>query len=174
MTGSLQRRDHHYMELAFKVAEASKCLRAHYGTVIVSADGRIVATGRNGHPRGSINDHVCTRVGLPPNSPKASCCLHSEANAIVFSDPLERLGGTMYVSGVPCNDCALMIMQSGVRRLVYYDGATDSGHVGSSTDALWEAYGCEVERCPFTWSTWDAEFAPLHRQEIGEGRENLP
>lgn len=76
----------------------------------------------------------------------------------MFSDPLERLGGTMYVSGIPCNDCALLIMQSGVRRLVYLDGPAASGHIGSSTDELWAQYGVPIERCAFTFERWAREF----------------
>lgn len=156
--GPLQSQDRHWIKVALTIAEASKCVRAAYGTVILSADGRVVGTARNGKPRGSLNDHVCYREGLPPNAPKANCCLHSEQNAIMFSDPLERLGGTMYVSGVPCNDCALLIMQSGVHRLVYLDGPAASGHVGSSTDALWKQYGVPIERCAFTFERWEREF----------------
>lgn len=149
------KQDRHYMELAFKVSEESKCVRAHYGSVIVSSDGRIVSTGRNGKPRGSINDHICYREGLPPNSPKQNCCLHSEQNAIMFCSPVDRMNGTIYVSGVCCNDCALIIMQSGLRRLVYYDGATSSGHIGSSTNELWEAYGSTIDRVAFSWEEWE-------------------
>lgn len=142
--------DKYYMKLAHAVSRGSKCVRANYGTVIVSKDGRIVSTGYNGKPRGSTNDHVCYREGLPPNAPKENCCIHSEANAIMFSDPVERQEATMYVSGIPCNDCALLILQSGISRLVYYTGPQSSGHRGSSDDSFWEKYGSNIERVDFT------------------------
>lgn len=75
-------KDAYFMNIALKVADGSKCIRAKYGSVIVSKDGRIISTGYNGKPRGSKNDHICYRNGLPDNSPKPNCCLHSEANAI--------------------------------------------------------------------------------------------
>ena len=119
---------HYYMKMAIAAAQASKCLRAKYGTVIVSADGRIVSTGYNGKPRGSLNDTICYRLDMPRDAPKENCCLHSEANAIMFSTPLDRKGGTMYISGVPCNDCALLIMQSGIDAAFYLvDGHTYNG-----------------------------------------------
>jgi dCMP deaminase len=111
-------KDSYYMNLAIQVSLRSKCLRAKYGTILVSQDERIVATGYNGKPRNSLNDDVCYRDGLLPNAPKENCCLHSEANCLLFSEPQERTGGTLYVSGIPCADCMLLIMQSGISRLV--------------------------------------------------------
>jgi dCMP deaminase len=157
--GTLQKKDKYYMDLAMQVRCGSKCVRAQYGTVIVSALGHIVATGYNGKPAGSCNDGICYREGLPPNSPKENCCIHSEANAIMFSDPLQRKGGTLYVSGIPCKDCALLIMQSGVSRLVYFNGAALSGHRGSSDPELWDKYGCEIEIVPFTDEAFAETFA---------------
>lgn len=151
----LMKHDKRYMNLAFEVSRASKCVRAQYGTVIVSRRGTVVSTGYNGKPAGSCNDHICYRQGLPPNAPKENCCLHSEWNAIMFSSPADREGGTMYVSGIPCNDCALLIMQSGISRLVYFDGASVTGHKGCSSDDYFEKYGVQVERVAFTYELWD-------------------
>ncbi len=139
----MRTKDEYYMHLAFAVALGSKCLRAHYGTIIVK-DGRIVATGYNGKPAGSINDHVCYREGLPDNASKPNCCIHSELNAIIHSAPEERLGATMYVSGIPCTDCSLAIMQSGIARLVFYDGPSDTGHRGNSNQEFWQKYGFDA------------------------------
>jgi dCMP deaminase len=132
------------MTIAIQVSRASKCKRARYGSVIVSADGRIVSTGYNGKPRGCINDDVCYREGLPDNAPsKPNCCLHSEANAIIFSDPLARIGGTLYVSGVPCTDCLLLLSQSGLAELVYLDNST--GHRGNTDADFVAKYGIKLK-----------------------------
>ncbi|HEY3344846.1 MAG TPA: deaminase [Anaerolineaceae bacterium] len=142
-------KDEYYISLAFAVSKGSKCLRAAYGSVVVK-DGRIVATGYNGKPPHSINDHICYREGLPDNASKPNCCIHSEANAIIHSAPEERQGATLYVSGVPCTDCALLIMASGIRRVVYYDGPAASGHLGNSDLEFWKKYGFDekVELVP--------------------------
>jgi dCMP deaminase len=134
--------DNYFMGLAFQVAEASKCLRAKYGSVLISADGRIISTGYNGKPRGSSNDGICYRANQPDNSRELpNCCIHSEINCLLFSDPVERQDGTLYVSGIPCTDCMLIIMQSGIYKLVYYDGPSESGHRGNSNAEFIAKYG---------------------------------
>lgn len=151
----IQKHDKYYIDLACQIATGSKCMRANYGTLIVSVDGRIVSTGYNGKPKGSINDHICYRLNLAPNAPKENCCLHSEMNALMFSSPVERKDGTIYVSGIPCNDCALGIMQSNLKKLVYLDAAEPlTGHRGSSDDSFWEKYGNHIERVRFTYVDW--------------------
>ena len=139
-------KDLHYLKLAFLVAEQSKCIRAKYGAVIVSHDGRVVGTSYNGKPRDSINDDVCYREGLPDNAAKPNCCLHSEANAIMFTSPEECLGATIYVSGVPCTDCTLMIAQRNFVKLVYYNGANSyTGHMGNFDMDFYNKYGMTFE-----------------------------
>jgi deoxycytidylate deaminase len=151
----IKKQDKYYMDLALQVSKGSKCIRAQYGTVIVSSAGHIVSTGYNGKPAGSCNDGICYRVGLPPNAPKENCCLHSEVNAITFAGRERCLGATLYVSGIPCNDCALVQMQSGIVRLVYFDGAALTGHRGCSNNDYWEKYGSKIERVAFTYEAWE-------------------
>jgi dCMP deaminase len=151
MIRALKRMDGIYMKMAVVMAEASKCHRAGYGSVIVSADGKRISAGYNGKPKDSINDDVCYREGLPPNSPKANCCIHSEVNVIIHTDPDVRKGASMYTSGVPCNDCAIIIMQSGITELIYLIDPIPGGHVGSSNDDTWESYGSKIQRIPFSF-----------------------
>jgi len=134
--------DRYFMNLAFEVAKSSKCLRAQYGSVLVSSDDRIISTGYNGKPRNSWNDDVCYRIGLSDNSKELpNCCIHSEINCLLFSDPIARKHGTLYVSGIPCQDCMLTILQSGISRLVYHDGPSASGHKGNFSWDMIENYG---------------------------------
>ena len=153
--GQILKCDRYYMDIAIQVSRGSKCKRAQYGSVIVHRKGHIVATGYNGKPAGSVNDDICYREGLPPNSPKDNCCLHSEANAIIYAGKERCDGGIIYVSGRCCNDCALLIMQAKLSRLVFYDGETTSGHKGSSTNDYFERYGSKLEIVPFTYEEWN-------------------
>jgi dCMP deaminase len=116
-----------WMRVALTIAQHSRCKRAQYGTVILDAGGRVVTTGFNGKPAGSCNDDVCYREDLPANSGgvRRKCCLHSEQNALVFGNFSEYRGGTIIVSGMPCEDCALLIMQSGVKTLVCMEDPRD-------------------------------------------------
>lgn len=142
----ISNRDKHFMLLAFIISEQSKCIRAQYGSVLVSSDGRIVSTGYNGKPRGSINDDICYRVGLQPNTNVVpDCCLHSEANCLLFASPEEKIGSTLYVSGIPCENCSLMIAQSKISRLVYYTGEQAHGHSGDFNLDFYNKYGMKYE-----------------------------
>jgi len=72
-----------------------------------------------------------------------NCCIHSEVNALLFSDPIARLGGTIYVSGIPCTDCTLLIAQSGLSRCVYYKNK--NGHKGNLDQEFINKYGIKVK-----------------------------
>lgn len=149
MVSGMNQKDLHYLKLAFLIAEQSKCVRAKYGSVIVSGDGRIVGTGTNGKPRNSINDHVCYREGLPDNSPKANCCIHSEENAMLFTTPEECINATIYVSGIPCVNCLLLISQRKFERLVYYNGPNiHTGHKGDFDLDFYSKYGMTFQVIP--------------------------
>lgn len=141
--------DLNYLRMAFLVASMSKCVRAHYGSILVSSDGRIVSTGRNGKPRGSTNDDVCYRLGAADNSNGLpDCCLHSEANCLLFASPEEKEGATLYVSGIPCENCTLLIAQSRIARLVYFTGQQASGHKGNFDFDFYSKYGMTFELVP--------------------------
>ena len=138
-------KDLYFLKLAEVVATASKCKRAQYGSVLVSKDGRVLSTGYNGHPRGSTNDHICYRLNLPPNTPERPCCIHSEINTILFSNPVDRIGGTIYVSGICCKSCTLTLSNSGISRIIYLNKPSASGHMGDGGLAFIKEYGLNLE-----------------------------
>lgn len=129
-----KRREMHVanMRIACSIAKRSKCCRAQYGALILRADGSVASMGFNGKPRGSCCDGVCFRDGLPPGAPGPDCCLHAESNAIDLGNYLDRQGGTFYVNGLPCSNCALRVMQSGVAELVCLDSG-QHGYEGLET-----------------------------------------
>lgn len=166
MISNWQRKDMAYLSRCLEVSSSSKCIRAKYGSIIVSKDGRTISDGYNGKPRQSINDNECYRIGLADASKeKPNCCIHSEVNAIMFSSPLDRIDGTLYVSGIPCDDCLLVIMQSGIGRLVYLDAPNYIGlHGGNSTGkfnmAMMMKYGSRIKVFKYTLediSKWRSE-----------------
>jgi dCMP deaminase len=130
--GVFNRKDKIYMRMALEVAKASKCLRAKYGAIIVSADDRVVATAYNGKPRGAVNDAECYRLGLKPGAQGPACCIHSEANAILFCSQHDMRGATLYVSGLPCHPCMLLVANSGISRVV----ALRDGHNYEGIDRM--------------------------------------
>jgi len=123
--------DQYFMEIATQVATRSTCLRRHVGAVIVR-NKRILTTGYNGAPRGMAHcEQVgCLRekLGIPSGQRQEICRgLHAEQNAIIqaalYGISIE--GGTIYVTHQPCITCAKMIINAGIRRVVYREPYPD-------------------------------------------------
>ena len=113
------------MSIARVVATRANCSRRKVAAVLV-ADRRIISTGYNGTPRGIRN---CFEGGCPRCSGHAASgasleeclCVHAEQNAICqaafYGIRLE--GATIYVTLTPCLTCAKMIINAGIREVVY-------------------------------------------------------
>lgn len=109
--------DEYFMQIAFTVAERSTCDRAHVGAVLVR-DRRILATGYNGAPAGLPH---CDDVGHLMLDNHCVRTLHAEQNAIIQA-ALHGVGtqdATAYVTHQPCLTCAKMLINAGIRRVVY-------------------------------------------------------
>ncbi len=106
--------DRRYLRMARIWAENSYCTRRQVGALIVK-DKMIISDGYNGTPSGFEN--VCE---LDDGTTKPYV-LHAEANAItkVAKSNNNSLGATLYVTASPCMECAKLIIQSGITRVVY-------------------------------------------------------
>jgi dCMP deaminase len=108
--------DKHYLEMAAVWAKNSYCKRRQVGALIVK-DKMIISDGFNGTPEGFEND--CEdETGLTK-----SYVLHAEANAItkVAKSGNNSLGATLYVTTSPCIECSKLIIQAGIKRVVFLD-----------------------------------------------------
>lgn len=106
--------DCRYLRMARIWAENSYCQRRRVGALLVK-DGMIISDGFNGTPRGFEN--VCEdETGLTK-----PYVLHAESNAItkVARSNNSSEGSTLYVTASPCLDCAKLIIQAGIKRVVY-------------------------------------------------------
>ena len=117
--------DQYFMSIAEAVATRSTCLRHHVGAVIVS-DGYIVTTGYNGAPRGLPHclDVGCIRDhwSIPSGTRTEVCAgIHAEQNAIIQAalHGVSTKDSTIYVTHQPCIICAKMLINAGIRRVVY-------------------------------------------------------
>ena len=110
-----------YLKMASEWANLSYCKRKKVGALIVK-DRMIISDGYNGTPPGAEN-----------------CCededgkthwyvLHAEANAILklASSTQSAKGATLYLTLSPCKECSKLILQSGIKRLVYIDQYSDT------------------------------------------------
>ncbi len=108
--------DRSYLDMATVWARNSYCKRRQVGALIVK-DRMIISDGYNGTPSGFENN--CEdEAGLTK-----PYVLHAEANAItkVSKSGNSSDGATLYVTAAPCMECAKLIIQAGIRRVVYHD-----------------------------------------------------
>jgi dCMP deaminase len=108
--------DKRYLRMAVIWSENSYCIRRKVGALIVK-DNMIISDGFNGTPSGFEN--VCE----DENDVTKPYVLHAEANAItkVAASSNSSKGATIYVTSAPCIECAKLIIQSGIKRVVYSD-----------------------------------------------------
>jgi len=107
--------DDYFMQHAYLAARRASCDRKHVGAVIVTPDHRVAATGYNGSPAG-MDD--CDEVGHEISANHCIRTLHAESNAIDYAGRT-AMGCTLYVTVIPCYDCAKRIVNAGVHRVVY-------------------------------------------------------
>lgn len=108
--------DKRYLRMARIWAENSYCQRRKVGAILVK-DQMIISDGYNGTPAGFEN--VC-EGGDGKTKPYV---LHAEANAItkVARSSNSSEGSTLYITASPCLECSKLIIQAGIRRVVYND-----------------------------------------------------
>ena len=108
--------DKRYMRMAFIWSENSYCKRRKVGALLVK-DKMIISDGYNGTPSGFEN--ICE----DENNVTKPYVLHAEANAItkVARSNNSSNGATLYVTSSPCIECAKLIIQAGIKRVVYCD-----------------------------------------------------
>lgn len=105
----------YFMRSAYLIAQRASCDRKHVGAVIVTPDHRIVASGYNGAPAGMPS---CDDAGHELHDGHCIRTLHAEDNAISFAGR-QALGCTLYVTVIPCYDCAKRIINVGIDKVVY-------------------------------------------------------
>lgn len=108
--------DQYFMTMAYLVAMKSKDESTHCGSVIVDDMNHIVSTGYNSFVRG-INDNVPERQLRPA---KYMWFEHGERNAVYSAAyrGISTKGCKIYVTGIPCADCARAIVQAGIKEVI--------------------------------------------------------
>jgi dCMP deaminase len=119
-----ERYDRFYMDLAERISQMSFAEKRKVGAVAVK-EGNILAFGFNGTPAGFDNDCEYKeyyqdgeyRVVTKPE------VVHAEANLICKAarDGISLKGATVYITTSPCSNCSLLLIQSGIARVVYRD-----------------------------------------------------
>jgi dCMP deaminase len=125
-----------YMDLARTLSARSTCRRLQVGTVITSTDFRkVLAVGYNGNATGLANS--CDR-----DEPGNCGCLHSEENAVINCDAPRFIEKVVFVTHLPCVQCAKRLINLGNVKKVYYG---EDYRIKDSLELL-KTVGIAVER----------------------------
>jgi dCMP deaminase len=138
--------DEYFMRIAETSAQRSKDPKTQVGACIVNPDNKhILSIGYNGLPRGFSDDDISWEESEDFMLDKHTYVVHAEANAILNAH--QELGGsTLYVSMFPCNECAKLIVQSGIRKVVYSDDKYLHKKKGQASKAIMERAGIEFSQ----------------------------
>jgi dCMP deaminase len=123
--------EEYFMDITRLVAKRSTCLRRQVGAVLVM-DKRLLATGYNGAPSGLAH---CLEVGClreqkqVPTGERHELCrgLHAEQNAIIQAafHGIRIQGATLYCTNLPCVICSKMVINAGIKEIIYESGYAD-------------------------------------------------
>ncbi len=137
----------YFMGITRLVASRTTCIRRAVGAIIVK-DKRILTTGYNGAPSGIAHcrEVGCLRAQLKvPSGERHELCrgIHAEQNAIIQAalHGVSIREATLFCTTLPCSICAKMIINAGIRTIVYEDGYADA-----MTVAMLDEAGVEVVR----------------------------
>ena len=114
-----QKLDKTFINIAKEVGTLSHCTRSKVGAVLVK-DGNVISFGYNGTPAGMDN-------GCEENNVTKDEVIHAEMNAILKAAKSGNAvdGSTLYLSLSPCKNCCKLIVQSGIKRVVYLEEYRD-------------------------------------------------
>ena len=123
--------EEYFMDITHLVAKRATCIRRQVGAVLVMVK-RILATGYNGAPSGLAH---CLEIGCLrekkqiPSGERHELCrgLHAEQNVIIQAAfyGIRIQGATLYCTNLPCTICTKMIINAGIKEIVYESGYGD-------------------------------------------------
>ncbi|XP_013785045.1 deoxycytidylate deaminase-like isoform X1 [Limulus polyphemus] len=110
----------YFMAIAFLSAMRSKDPNSQVGACVVNKEKKIVGIGYNGMPNGCSDDDLpWNREADNILDTKYPYVCHAEMNAILNKNSADLKDCTIYVALFPCNECAKLIIQSGIKEIVY-------------------------------------------------------
>ncbi|MDD3711915.1 MAG: dCMP deaminase family protein [Candidatus Izemoplasmatales bacterium] len=112
--------DEYFMGVAHLSAMRSKDDSSQVGACIVNEKNRIVGIGYNGFPIGCSDDELPWDRNDNYLESKYAYVVHAEPNAILNSS-VDLAGSRIYVTLYPCNECAKLIIQSGIKEVIYLE-----------------------------------------------------
>lgn len=139
--------DNYFMAIAKLSAMRSKDPSTQVGACIVSKDNRILSIGYNGAPNGFDDDNFpWDREGEAINTKYFYVC-HGEMNAIMNyrGNKRDLEGSKIYVDLFPCNECAKLIIQAGIKEVIYLSDKYAGKDLFIASKKLFDACGVEYK-----------------------------
>jgi dCMP deaminase len=136
----------YFMGIADLSAQRSKDPNTQVGACIVNPkDNHIISIGYNGLPKGFNDDEFEWEKSDDFFKDKLSYIVHAEANALLNATS-DLSGSELYVTMFPCNECAKLISQSGIRKVIYRDDKFLFKKEGPVSMKIFEKAGIEVAK----------------------------
>ena len=134
--------DAHGIAAALGVSTSGRCKRRKIGAAVCDASGRILGIGMNGTPdcMADCHEKPCPAADLPAgqgNAATACYGVHAEVRALLAAGN-PRDAHTLYATKAPCTNCTLMMLQTGVRRIVFMTSSNET-----TNRDLWQGAGRE-------------------------------
>jgi len=163
----------YYMAVACLSAQRSKDPHTQVGACIVNEDKKVVGVGYNGMPIGCSDDKLPWNRASDdsPLDTKYPYVCHAEMNAIMNKNSADVKGCTLYATMFPCNECAKLIIQSGIKKVVYMRDKPDKPEM-KAAKRMFDM--CNIEYTLFETTTkritieFTGEIDPQCRIEVKE------
>jgi len=151
--------DEAFMLMSDLIAKRSKDPSTQVGACIVSEQNVIVGLGYNGFPRGCHDDELpWCREGETLKT-KYAYVVHAEANAIMNANDSVK-GCRIYVSLFPCNECAKVIIQGGIKEVVYISDKYADVDIFKAARKMFEVSGVALRK-----------YTPIHQIKLSKRSE---
>ncbi|MFN3909904.1 MAG: deoxycytidylate deaminase [Candidatus Anstonellaceae archaeon] len=138
--------DEYFMGISLLSAKRSKDPNTQVGACIVDQRNKIVGIGYNGFPIGCSDDILpWAREGKNINETKYPYVVHAEVNAILNSTK-ELYGCRMYVALFPCNECAKMIIQAGIKEVIFFSDKYNNTDSIKAAKKMFDMAGVKYRR----------------------------
>ena len=146
-----EKMDKYFMGVAKLTSQLSHARRTKVGAVMTK-DNRIISIGINGTPRGFDNN--CEDEMPDGSLVTKNIVVHAEMNSLCLcaKTEIETEGATIYLTLSPCSNCALAMIQSGIKRVVYLEKYRDLSGI-----KILEQAGVEVEQFQGTYNKIEEE-----------------
>ena len=137
--------DEYFMGVALLSAHRSKDPAKQVGACIVNDKKRIIGIGYNGFPQWCSDEEYPRHKGEDFLDNKHAYVVHAEANAILNSSGNNIYGATMYVLLFPCHECAKLIIQSWIKKVIYLSDEKAERHDTLAAKKMFKSAGVETE-----------------------------